>query len=105
MRSRQRWLTGSRKTNRRLAMKNIFKHSASLGMLCLALSLAPAALADLTPEQKLADFRELAALYDKQYAPYEWKRTLFGFDLLNIAPWLDRGAKTTRDLHFLQLCV
>ncbi len=86
-------------------MKNIFKHSASLGMLCLALSLAPAALADLTPEQKLADFRELAALYDKQYAPYEWKRTLFGFDLLNIAPWLDRVAKTTSDLDFFELCV
>jgi hypothetical protein len=86
-------------------MKNILTHSASLGMLCLALSLAPAALADLTPEQKLADFRELAALYDKQYAPYEWKRTLFGFDALNIGPWLDRVSKTTTDLDFFELCV
>jgi len=87
-------------------MKNILKQFASQSMLCvLALTLAPAAFADLTPEQKLSDFRELAALYDKQYAPYEWKRTVFGFDLLNIAPWLDRVSKTTTDLDFYELCV
>ena len=61
----------------------------------LLLLLVPAAaFADLTPDQKRSDFVYLAGLYDKQYAPYEWKRLLFGFDALNIGPWLDRVAKT-----------
>src|SRR5262245_48729256 len=106
MRSQRPWLSGSRKTNKEHAMTRILRYFASQSMLgVLALGLAPAALADLTLEQKLQDFRELAALYDKQYAPYEWKRTVFGFDLLNIAPWLDRVAKTTNDLDFFELCV
>ncbi|MDQ2946735.1 MAG: S41 family peptidase [Acidobacteriota bacterium] len=72
----------------------------------LLLLLVPAAaFADLTPDQKRSDFVDLAGLYDKQYAPYEWKRLLFGFDALNIAPWLDRVAKTTNDLDFYELCI
>ena len=61
--------------------------------------------AQLTAEQKIADFRYLAGLYAKQYASYEWKKTLFGFDALDIAPWLDRVARTTDDLDFYEVCV
>ncbi|MGH9722355.1 MAG: PDZ domain-containing protein [Bryobacteraceae bacterium] len=71
-------------------------------LVCLAV---PAAFAQLTTGQKLADFNFLAGLYAKQYAPYEWKRTLFGFDALNIGPWLDRAAKTKDDLDFYELCI
>jgi hypothetical protein len=59
----------------------------------------------LTPEQKSSDFRYLAGLYAKQYAPYEWKRTLFGFDALDITPWMERVGGTTTDLDFYELCV
>ena len=52
--------------------------------------LTAVASAQLTTDQKIADFQNLSALYAKQYAPYEWKRTLFGFDLLNTVGWLDR---------------
>ena len=80
-------------------MKNI--------ILLAVMSLVPAAsfAQSLTTDQKIADFQTLAALYDKQYAPYEWKRQLFGFDALNIGPWLDRVSKTTNDLDFYELCV
>ena len=63
------------------------------------------AFAQLTTDQKIADFRYLAGLYDKQYAPYEWKKTLFGFDLLNVDSWVDRVAKTTSDLDFYEVLV
>jgi hypothetical protein len=33
--------------------------------------------AQLTQEQKLSDFVGLAALYDKNYGPYNWKREVF----------------------------
>jgi len=59
----------------------------------------------LTPSQKDADFRYLAGLYSTYYAPLDWKKQLFGFDALNIQPWLDRVAKTTTDLDFYELYV
>src|SRR6058998_535339 len=59
----------------------------------------------LTPAQKEADFRYLASLYSTYYAPLEWKKQLFGFNALNLKPWLDRVAMTTTDLDFYELCV
>jgi hypothetical protein len=44
-------------------------------------------------------------MYEKQYAPFEWKRTQFGFDMLNIDPWLERVAAARSDLEFYDVCV
>ncbi len=74
-------------------------------VIALFLAVAAAAPAQLTTEQKLADFRHLAGLYAKQYAPYEWKRELFSFDALSIGVWLERVARTADDLAFYELCV
>jgi hypothetical protein len=63
------------------------------------------ASAQLSPEQKASDFLNLAGIYAKGYAPYEWKRDVFNFDLLNIQPWLDQAAKTADDLDFYDLCI
>ena len=52
----------------------------------------------LTPDQKRADFLTLAAAFDKEYGPYEWKLALFGVDLLKVQPWLDRVAKNVNAL-------
>lgn len=69
--------------------------------LCLAsLSLT----AQMTTDQKLLDFQQLAALYAKQYAPYEWKRDALQFDLLQLGPWLERIAKSASDIEFLEIC-
>jgi hypothetical protein len=71
----------------------------------LVVSAAPSCLAQLTQEQKVSDFKALVALYDKNYGPYEWKKEVFAFDLLNIQPWLDEVRDTPNDLAFYDLCV
>lgn len=58
------------------------------------------AAAQLTPDQKVTDFEHLAALYAKQYGPYEWKKELQGFDLLDIGPWLEKVKASKDDLEF-----
>ena len=65
-------------------------------------SLLPAQLAD---DQKISDLRQLSGLYAKQYGPYEWKRDVAGFDLLNLRPWIDRAVRTKTDLEFADLLV
>jgi len=71
----------------------------------IATLVASPAWAQLTVEQKLHDFENMAALYAKRYAPYEWKKQLFGFDLLDIAPWLDRVARSADDLEFFEIAL
>lgn len=74
---------------------------------CLAalLCLCPIAFADLTVDQKVSDFTQLAALYARNYGPYEAKRDLFGFDLYDIKPWLDQIRASKTDLEFYDICV
>ena len=69
-------------------------------MAAILLCLGPCAFAQLTQDQKVADFLQLAGLYAKNYAPYEWKRDVIGFDALNAKPWLDQIAKSNDDLSF-----
>src|SRR5258708_5341806 len=57
-------------------------------LLTLLLAAQAAGLAQLTLEQKLTDFRQLAGLFNKRYAPYEWKKQNYQFDLLDSKPWL-----------------
>jgi hypothetical protein len=73
----------------------------------LALAFAVAAspvFAQMTREQRMLDFQHLAALYDKQYAPYEWKRDGVGFDMLKLAPWLTRIEAAKDDFEYLEIC-
>jgi hypothetical protein len=66
--------------------------------------LTPLGFADLTQQQKTSDFMQLVALYNVNYAPYELKIQLFGFDLLNVQPWLDQVAKSKTDVDFYDIC-
>jgi hypothetical protein len=77
----------------------IYKLAAGL------LALAPVMLADLTVDQKVSDFMELAGLYAKNYGPYELKLTLYGFDLFNVSPWLDQVKASKTDIDFYDICV
>ena len=65
-------------------------------------SIAPA---QLTTDQKIADFQNLAGVFSKNYGPYEWKRDTQSFDLMQIGPWLDRIKATTNDLDFYEVMV
>ena len=69
----------------------------------VAMLMASPAYAQLTVEQRLFDFENLAATYARRYAPYEWKRDFVGFDLLQIGPWLDRVAQSADDLEFYEI--
>lgn len=60
---------------------------------------------NLAAEQRAADLKMLAALYAKQYGPYEWKRDVFGFDLYDLRPWLERAEAIQDDIEFLDLLV
>ncbi len=66
---------------------------------------ATAASGQLTTDQKISDFLNVAAIYDKNYGPYEWKRDAIGFDLLNTAPWIEKVAATRNDLDFYEVMV
>ena len=71
----------------------------------LFLLLAPLqTLAQLTLDQKIKDFEFLANAFAKNYAPYEWKRQVFGFDLYNVEPWLARVRQSKDDLEFYDIC-
>jgi hypothetical protein len=59
--------------------------------------------AQLTTDQRLFDFQGLAALYAKRYAPLDWKKLAFGFDALNISPWLARVRAAPDDLAFFEI--
>jgi len=66
---------------------------------------APAAFSQLTMDQKISDFLNVVGVYDKNYGPYDWKRDAFGYDLLNIAPWVAKITATKDDLDFYEVMV
>src|SRR5262245_38279490 len=76
-----------------------------LMVLCLVIAAGSAAdlSAQLLLDQRVHDFENLAALYAKRYAPYEWKRQVFAFDLYDIKPWLDRVKAAKDDLEFFEI--
>ena len=63
----------------------------------IALS-ATAAFSQLTTDQKVSDFLNVVAVYDKNYGPYDWKREALGFDLLDISPVLTEAAGAIVDV-------
>jgi C-terminal processing protease CtpA/Prc len=59
--------------------------------------------AQLSPEQRVFDFQNLAALYAKRYAPADWKRQAVGFDLFDLRPFIDRIRAAKDDLEFFEI--
>ncbi|MBM3729138.1 MAG: hypothetical protein FJW40_27405 [Acidobacteria bacterium] len=72
--------------------------------LCVLTVLALPGLAELTREQRQADFRHLVDMIAKRYAPYEWKRDGLKVDALAIGPWLERVNRAQNDLEFFEVC-
>ncbi len=68
------------------------------------LALAAVAPAQLTTDQRIADFRNLADLYANRYAMHQWKREALQVDALDIAPWLERVRNAKDDLAFYEIC-
>jgi len=74
-------------------------------ILAVFLCFTSTSFAQLTHQQKLSDFQSLVGLYNKQYSPYEWKKQAFGFDLLELQPWLQQVNASRDDLEFYDICV
>ncbi len=74
-------------------------------VLTLLFCLAAAAPAQLTTDQRIADFRNLADLYANRYAMHQWKREALQVDALNVEPWLERVRTVKDDLGFYEVCV
>jgi hypothetical protein len=70
---------------------------------CIRSAHLRAASAQLTVDQRVHDFQNLAALYAKRYAPADWKRVALGFDLFDLKPWLDRVRAAKDDLEFFEI--
>lgn len=71
---------------------------------CLLLAGQPAA-AQTTAEQRRVDFEQLAGAVAKTYAPYAWKIQAFGYDALQLKPWLERVAQAKDDLEYYEICM
>jgi Peptidase family S41/PDZ domain len=78
--------------------------------ICLAIVLVTVSVATtraqtaLTEQQRIADLNQLASFYAKNYAPYEWKRDVLGFDLLRLNQWL-REIHKEDDLDFQEVLI
>src|SRR5258708_15550977 len=73
----------------------------------IALVLAASAMcsAQMTKEQKVADFLQLASTYAINYGPAQWKRDALHVDLLNVGDWMNQAANSVDDLAFYEVCV
>jgi len=75
-----------------------------VAVMCTTLASAPHAQDALTAGQRTADLNQLASFYAKNYAPYEWKRDVFGFDLFDLKPWL-KDIHRVDDLDFQEVLI
>ena len=66
------------------------KKLTSVMLLSLLLTSPAFSQETLTNNQRNTDLTQLASMYAKNYAPYEWKRDVIGFDLYRLTPWLQR---------------
>src|SRR6266567_5577949 len=73
--------------------------------LLLAISVVVPCFGQLTLPQKISDFNDLVAAFDRNYGPYEWKRDTIRFDLLDTKAWLDRIGATKNDLDYYEVLV
>lgn len=70
---------------------------------CLGLALLATSFAQLTPDQKVVELRQLAGLYARMYGPIEWKKQALRYDLTDLAPWTERVRNSKDDLEFLEI--
>ncbi len=76
------------------------KYTMALAIFALAGNLA----AQMTPAQREQDFRSLAGVFAKRYAPANWKIQALNVNLFEISPWLERVRAAKSDLEFMEIC-
>lgn len=81
----------------------MIRQSVCCSMLLLPLLFTQAGFGQLTPAQRQQEMIQLIQLYNRSYGPYEWKRELFNFEMLNARPWLTRAAAARSDADFVEV--
>lgn len=81
------------------------RRKPTVSCLLLAVLFGGTAAAQLTRDQKIADFLTVANAYGTSYGPYEWKKETQNFDLLQLQPWIDKVSATTSDTEFAEVLV
>lgn len=61
--------------------------------------------AQLTTDQKVAEFLYVADSYANQYGPYEWKQQVERYDLLDLRPWVERIRRTVNDIEYAETLI
>jgi C-terminal processing protease CtpA/Prc len=61
------------------------------------------AAAQLTPDQRVQDFLELASAFNKFYAPANWKIDALGVNLFLVGPYLQRVRAATNDAEYFEV--
>lgn len=77
----------------------------SLSILVLALVGAVPSPAQLTTQQKLADFQTMTDQFLRRYVALQWKNLAFGANGFDTASFIPRVAATTNDLDFYDVCI
>jgi hypothetical protein len=72
--------------------------------LLLFLCALPAA-AQLTPDQRAQDFRELAAAFHRFYAPANWKMEALKVNIFEISPWIARVRAARNDTEYFEIAM
>lgn len=57
----------------------------------------------MTTEQRVFEFQSLATLFNKRYAPADWKKEALGLDLQQLGPWLTRVRAARSDNEFFEI--
>lgn len=81
------------------------RYSRRFTRLTGAILLSFPCLAQLTTDQKIAEFLYVADSYTNQYGPYEWKKQVEGYDLLDLRPWVERIRLTGNDIEYAETLV
>jgi hypothetical protein len=76
-----------------------------LHRILLILAVASVACAQMTTEQKVADFTSMSQFYARHYTPANWKIVQFGFDLRDLRPWLEQVRSTKSDVEYFDVAI
>ncbi len=71
----------------------------------LVLTVSATLFGQISMQQRVDDFTYLSSLLNRNYAPYEWKIKVSGFDMLDLEPWLKKVRDAKDDTEFYNICV
>lgn len=74
-------------------------------LITLGLVAASFLSAQMTTDQKVADFTSLSQFYARHYTPANWKIVQFGYDLTDLRPWLPKVRATKNDIEYVDVVI